>query len=977
MDHTAVGAAIHTITSNLPEMTKGVKMIAALLECDSDSGNLLGATKQLCTAFSALLIAAEPERKEPRQNLHGAASKVGEASSAVLNIIDENPDHETQDILLGLAKAVANTTAALIMKAKAVASRCDDEELQNIVINSATTCALATSQLVACAKVVAPTIDNPACQNQLIEAAKEVGRAVEGMVQVCQRATQDDLLLRDLSQAAAEVTRALNDLLNHIKSAGDRKGKVSIHDEALETILISSDKLFESQGNVSEMVRQAKILAQATSQLITSIKFEAENASDADLQNRLLAAAKQLADATSNMVEAAKQCAAYPNDEMKQDVLRETAENVRVATNAASENALKKKIIKRLENAAKHAAATGTQCMAAAQGAGPHNTSPAAQDELIADCKSVADVIPLLVEGVKGTINNPDSAKAQLNLISSCNQFLQPGTKMVSSVKAALPTVSDQASAMQLNNSSKQFSQALVDLRTTIGKAQDACRTLEIDSALDAIHALSEDLEDLKQSAYSGNLRPLPGETPETTSQNLNNSSKTVGSTMAQLLTSAAQANQHFTGLASRDTALALKEFASAVRGVVATTAEHDVRDRLIDAAREVMTKSSELIEEARVVVQSPQSNASQQKLALVARGVSQALNKTVECLPGQKYVDDAIKNINNSLQDLDSGAFPSSTRSYGELQEELTCAAAELNTASSEVATSARQSTQNLATSSKKFSTAFGSLMGVGIEMAGTTKDQEVRGNIVISLKSVSTTSSKLLISAKTVASDPNAPNAKNQLQTAARAVTDSINNLIDVCTSAAPGQKECDGAIRAIKSTIPLLDNPSETINDASYYECLDSVMDRSKSLGDGMTGIANHAKKLEHDQFGYAVRHVSEAICGLIESAAQAAYLVAVSDSTSVAGRPGLVDQTQFARAYEAIVEACNILTNPDSAQQQVLSAATTIARHTSALCNSCRTASAKTNNPVAKRHFVQSAKDVANATAHLVKEIKSKS
>merc|ERR1712123_287400 len=41
---------------------------------------------------------------------------------------------------------------------------------------------------------------------------------------------------------------------------------------------------------------------------------------------------------------------------------------------------------------------------------------------------------------------------------------------------------------------------------------------------------------------------------------------------------------------------------------------------------------------------------------------------------------------------------------------------------------------------------------------------------------------------------------------------------------------------------------------------------------------------------------------------------------------------------------------------------------------ALCNACRLASSKTNNPVAKRHFVQSAKDVANATAILVKEIK---
>ncbi|XP_042206516.1 talin-2-like isoform X2 [Homarus americanus] len=975
VDHTAVGAAIHTITSNLPEMTKGVRMIAALLETENESTNLLGAARVLCTAFSDLLIAAEPERKEPRQGLLTAASQVGEASNAVLHTVDAHLDHETQDILLGLAKAVANTTAGLILKAKAVASRCEDQELQNVVINSATACALATSQLVACAKVVAPTIDSPACQSQLIEAAKEVGRAVECMVQVCQRATQDDVLLRDLSLAAADVTKALNDLLNHIKTAGEQKGRLSVHDEAVETILVSSEKLFASQGNASEMVRQAKILAQATSHLIQNIKFEAESQGDADLQNRLLAAAKQLADATAKMVEAAKQCASHPNDERRQLMLREAAENVRVATNAAAANALKKKIIKRLENAAKHAAATGTQCMAAAQGAGPHNTSPPTQDELISDCKSVADVIPRLVEGVKGTINNPDSPRSQLALINSCNQFLQPGTKMVASVKAALPTVSDQSSALQLNNSSKQFGQALVDLRSAIGKAQEACGSLEIDSALDAIQGLSDDLSDLRNAAETGTLRPLPGETPENAAQQLTNSSKSVGSTMAQLLTSSSQGNQHFTGLASRDTALALKDFSYAVRGVVATSVDHNLRDRLIEAAREVMIKSSELIEEARIVVQGPQSVASQQKLAQVAKGVSQALNMTVNCLPGQKDVDDAIMNITDSTNDLNAGRFPRGSRPYGELQSELSNAAAELNSVTSEVVTSARMSTQHLATSSKKFSGAFGSLMGVGMEMAGTTQDCEVQGQIVVSLKSVSMSSSKLLVSAKAVSADPNAPNAKNQLASAARAVTDSINNLINVCTSAAPGQKECDNAVRAIHSMKPLLDHPTEAVTDMSYFECLDTVMDRSKSLGDAMTGIANHAKKLEHGKFGYAVKDVSDAICGLVESAAQAAYLVGISDPTSVAGRPGLVDQSQFARANQAIVAACQTLIDSNSNQQQVLSAATIIAKHTSALCNSCRVASAKTNNVVAKRHFVQSAKDVANATAHLVKEIKT--
>jgi talin len=41
------------------------------------------------------------------------------------------------------------------------------------------------------------------------------------------------------------------------------------------------------------------------------------------------------------------------------------------------------------------------------------------------DCKTMADHIPSLVEGVKGTLSNPENTAAQLNLISASEQFLQ------------------------------------------------------------------------------------------------------------------------------------------------------------------------------------------------------------------------------------------------------------------------------------------------------------------------------------------------------------------------------------------------------------------------------------------------------------------------------------------------------------------------------------------------------------------------
>ncbi|KAM9290552.1 talin-1-like [Gastrophryne carolinensis] len=149
----------------------------------------------------------------------------------------------------------------------------------------------------------------------------------------------------------------------------------------------------------------------------------------------------------------------------------------------------------------------------------------------------------------------------------------------------------------------------------------------------------------------------------------------------------------------------------------------------------------------------------------------------------------------------------------------------------------------------------------------------------------------------------------------------------------------------------------------------------MENSKVLGESMAGISQNAKTSNLPEFGDSVGAASKALCGLTEAAAQAAYLVGVSDPSSRAAQQGLVDPTQFARANQAIQMACQNLGDLACTQSQVLSAATIVAKHTSALCNACRLASTHTANPVAKRQFVQSAKEVANSTANLVKTIKA--
>ncbi|KAF3821273.1 hypothetical protein GH733_011426 [Mirounga leonina] len=927
-DYTAVGCAVTTISSNLTEMSRGVKLLAALLEDEGGSGRpLLQAAKGLAGAVSELLRSAQPASAEPRQNLLQAAGNVGQASGELLQQIGESDtDPHFQDVLMQLAKAVASAAAALVLKAKSVAQRTEDSGLQTQVIAAATQCALSTSQLVACTKVVAPTISSPVCQEQLVEAGRLVARAVEGCVSASQAATEDGQLLRGVGAAATAVTQALNELLQHVKAHATGAGPAGRYDQATDTILTVTENIFSSMGDAGEMVRQARILAQATSDLVNAIKADAEGESDLENSRKLLSAAKILADATAKMVEAAKGAAAHPDSEEQQQRLREAAEGLRMATNAAAQNAIKKKLVQRLEHAAKQAAASATQTIAAAQhAASAPKASAGPQPLLVQSCKAVAEQIPLLVQGVRGSQAQPDSP----------TRWEDGGC----------------CKGVRADNSGPGFGHAAES-------AQEACGPLEMDSALSVVQNLERDLQEMEKCA-----------------QDLGNSTKAVSSAIAQLLGEVAQGNENYAGIAARDVAGGLRSLARAARGVAALTPDPAVQAIVLDTASDVLDKASSLIEEAKKAAGHPGDPESQQRLAQVAKAVTQALNRCVSCLPGQRDVDNALRAVGDASKRLLSDSLPPSTGTFQEAQSRLNEAAAGLNQAATELVQASRGTPQDLARASGRFGQDFSTFLEAGVEMAGQAPSQEDRAQVVSNLKGISMSSSKLLLAAKALSTDPAAPNLKSQLAAAARAVTDSINQLITMCTQQAPGQKECDNALRELETVRELLENPVQPINDMSYFGCLDSVMENSKVLGEAMTGISQNAKNGNLPEFGEAIATASKALCGFTEAAAQAAYLVGVSDPNSQAGQQGLVEPTQFARANQAIQMACQSLGEPGCTQAQVLSAATIVAKHTSALCNSCRLASARTANPTAKRQFVQSAKEVANSTANLVKTIKA--
>lgn len=173
------------------------------------------------------------------------------------------------------------------------------------------------------------------------------------------------------------------------------------------------------------MIKQARVLGQATAQLIQSIKGEAEKHADSDIQKRLLAAAKTLADATARMVEAARQCANYPHDINYQDNLRRTAEDLRdVTIVAATTPALRAKLVDRVQVCARQAVSTATQCISAAQASYPRNANVVTREALATETRELAEQIPPLVDSIKASSDDPNDTTNQAELIYVAEVFL-------------------------------------------------------------------------------------------------------------------------------------------------------------------------------------------------------------------------------------------------------------------------------------------------------------------------------------------------------------------------------------------------------------------------------------------------------------------------------------------------------------------------------------------------------------------------
>ncbi|KAK0407513.1 hypothetical protein QR680_019234 [Steinernema hermaphroditum] len=963
VDH-RVGTAIATIGSNLPEMGRGVRELAALMPDRDRAGDLVDAARKLCGAFSDFLHTVNPEHEESRTTVLAAAGRVGDFSQAVISTIEEQTAEEKvfHEDLARKARNVATSTAQLVLRAKTISAECEDQALQDKVIHSATQCAYATSQLVACARVVAPSIETPSCQDQLANAAKQVARAVEDLLVDASSATERNrqgievghVQLGDIHEAARQVTSALDGLLDHVKTS-PRQVTQTTEEERYEDVLRTSRRLITIQAPDSQdMVRQSESVIRHSRLLVEDLEHEAEMSPEQ--RDKLLSAARSVAQATSHMIDATKECQSRPQDIQSQMALRSAAEQLVQTTTEATSEQQARRTMERLEQAAKHTAAAATQTIAAASAARPLITQRTVTETLEVECTETAEYVPRLIASIRESQSAHTASekfRAQSRLIKDSTQVIQPATRLVEVARRSVPSVTEQSVASKLQTDSQQLSTQLAELRVAINNAQQLSFERQLTHSEDLIRELDRELVEIGRAGQAGQLKPMPGESAERSSTSLMNACRQVSSTLAQLVSAATTDDRQHVGASAVDAAQSLRTFTTSVHEVCATRQDAPV-DKLVTAARSVVHDSGRVFDHVR-------ERSVQQQLSDATRAVTTSLRQVVSYLPENVHIDRAIETI-RSVDHIRERRSP----------VELRTAASKLIESTSDLVVNMRAPQQAAAVDVFVRSyTDFHTAVREAIAMQQEMQQRQINETYLVKAREEAV---NVLVRMGASAAEQANVTHTQALTQSTHELTHTVNTIVENVSRESPWQRECDSALRQIASVRHHLEQALLPVNEDTYYESLDVVTEQSKRLGEGMTGIARHAKKSEVQGVCESVHEAAEAVCGLARAAAQSAYLVGVADARSMPGRAAVIDVPRFERSVTYVKQVCERIAQQDYNQQQLLGDGTEVAKHTSALANICRSASERTSNVTVKKQFINGARDLASSTANLITAIR---
>lgn len=876
VNFTAVGAGVSAISSNMRAIADDVAMLMALCKPQADA--LKFSTSQLAEALRSFVDCVAPTERGimNRPNILQTAGEVGEAAESLLRTTFADDIAESkQDELMNTMRAIVSGTNLLIEQAKDISIHCPDN-VKASLLGAAKNTAVATTQLGACAKILLPCIQSSVCQNQLQESARALAASIETLVSISQSACQDDAMTTKIAGAATSVSEALAMLIQGIsdivvvvgcqggssrshgrlqtfsgtvqRTTGDHSVEGSseaqsteisiLHERACEEILRSADSFPLKLGDSKEMLATAKQLAKATTVMINELKKRANNETDPARQKEYLKTARCLADATAELVTATKAAAQTPNSNKAQQSLLNAVNNLRDVTKTSASDVVLKRAVTSLITGSKESAAAIVQLVSAARTAEDLMCEKTARDRFFAQCDQMNGPTERLVAAINAARNNPMDAAAQMDLVFKSQDFIAPANRLAETVQAVAPTLSDAAGSLQLTTCARSITMSLSNLQSALNLVGEASTNLELNHAVESVLSLVTSLDQLYEMAEEESLHSMPGDDPSNAVRRVLGCIQSVKTRMKQFQAAVTQGNEELVNFYANAITKSLKELTVAVQVFGASTPRSDEQRMILSNARKIMQEAAKLLMAGKKCLTENCTEESSHELKYTSKLLLQSLSQLGNCLPGQKAAQQCAAQVRENAEKLNSNdkftAVANGQAVFHQRSAEVMASAAQVTKLVQEVRDKALHGQANeVQTTSKQLVQAHEAFIEVGCLLANGCETEDEANELISFLKLISGNAEKIVNLGAQAALDPMESTQRNLLSSAVRGIESTMNELLTMCSTAAPTQKHCDTSIRTLEAAATSLQEPTAAVNNKTYFACLDDVVDQSKVL------------------------------------------------------------------------------------------------------------------------------------------------
>ncbi|KAJ3413726.1 Talin-1 [Chytridiales sp. JEL 0842] len=975
MDFENVGLNVSVVTTNYSHMSNGLKMLSALTDDPNDKDSLLEAARAIGRATNAFLnsLLSLILGEATKEQIYTSAHVVSIAHSDMLALIGRlEVLEDSQNDLVGCARSVAHAVTEVVANIKRLSESVPDQQLQLVLASNAKGVAEAANQIVACATIVAPVVSVQFCLDQMMEASvlmQDALARLQESVSLCADSA-DPQSVHDVCQ---NVETAIAMMIEKARQLGDQYNDGPL-DAEYDQVIMSMDNMLDNISTTDGIIVSAKDLTLSATQYVNALKKGSLETTDESERERLLLAARSLADATSKMVGAAKDAARYPTDQERQIKLQKAINDIQVSANDASGPRLQQKVFSRLGKSLKTAMQSQSQLVVAARNAAASNRNQASQIQLNQIIKKINELAPAAMSAVKGHHANPDDPMTRTELFAAAKQIVPEIAALIAAAKVAAPTASEAYLQTHLLGLAQQAASDLQQLEKATLHADEASTNLQMESALCRAETICTSLQ-LDASPIKAYGADEEDETDANTAQvQLVVNSKDLQGYIGNLIAATSRGDKKAAGSAANEAMNALQSASFSVSALKTSNIQDDYRFGINKAALQVGNTLSALIEAAKLNLESQSEALPKEELAKLAQSASQAVDEMVSNLPVQKELAKAISAV--ELFNAQEKPAEPDNQPYALSQSKLEASVTSFMKTSNTLSTALRGSAAEIQVGTQAFVADFQNVMNAVRVCSWSSNDENVSVKLKSLSESIQKESKSLLLSVKASTSDPQNSDIRNELLKSTRALGDALNNIIEVCSAAAPGHKDCNTALQILLDTSTRLDSVNDGATSlVSYGECIAKASESSKLLATLLGGVLSNARTANITKMSQELVVCAQSLASLTDGVSIAAYLIGISDPASVPAVSPAVEHLTLKQASFEIKETCAKLIDESNSQSQILELAATIAKHTSRLCNVCKIAGMNTMlNAAAKQKFVVLAKDIATKTSSVVATIK---